>query len=439
MIWRSILSWPVAAMAILAVSACPELNSYGQEVGNTVAEKTETGSTAITDDEPAMLTIGSKAPNLDIEHWVSNGNGAFQKVTSIESGKVYVVEFWATWCGPCIGSMPHLAETQKKYADKGVQIISVSDEEIAIVNGFLEKEFEGPGENAPKTYGELTSVYCLTCDPDGSVEKDYFRAAGQSGIPCCFIVGKTGLVEWIGHPMEMDTPLGEVVGGTWDRETFAVAFRKEQESAIMEMKLTALMQDGDTEGALALIAKARTDAAGDKDRLEMLGDMEFQIKARPAFEKLQAGNMKEGLEMLDALIATATPAQKAQISMIRFSVMMQQRDFPAAAKALTEMANAENADPQMLNQITWTLFEMSQGDSGFDGALMEAATAASEKAAALAPDDGSILDTWAHLLHKQGKLDQAIEVQTKAMANPGPAAAEIKAFLDQLIKEKADK
>jgi len=50
--------------------------------------------------EGPMLTIGSKAPSIDVEHWVSDGNGKFKPVTEFEADKVYVVEFWATWCGP---------------------------------------------------------------------------------------------------------------------------------------------------------------------------------------------------------------------------------------------------------------------------------------------------------------------------------------------------
>ena len=72
--------------------------------------------------------LDREAPALDIEHWIQDGNGFFKPVKKFEAGKVYVIEFWATWCGPCIASMPHLAELQNKYRGRDVQVISVSDE-----------------------------------------------------------------------------------------------------------------------------------------------------------------------------------------------------------------------------------------------------------------------------------------------------------------------
>ena len=112
--------------------------------------------------EENLLTIGSVAPPLDIEHWLSDGHGKFGEVTNFESGKVYVVEFWATWCGPCVASMPHLAELQESFADQDVQIISVSNEDLDTVNSMLSRNYKGPDDDGPSTYGELTSAYCLT-------------------------------------------------------------------------------------------------------------------------------------------------------------------------------------------------------------------------------------------------------------------------------------
>ena len=62
------------------------------------------------------------------------------------------------------------------------------------------------------------------------------QAAGQNGIPTAFLVGKTGLIEWIGHPMTMDKPLAQVVAGDWDRSAFAEQF-------IAKQKMDAGMQN----------------------------------------------------------------------------------------------------------------------------------------------------------------------------------------------------
>jgi len=78
------------------------------------------------------LVVGSIAPKLNVEHWVQNGSGKFPKVTDFKSGRVYVVEFWATTCGPCVQSMPHLAELQTNYAVAAIDgyIAKISDRRI---------------------------------------------------------------------------------------------------------------------------------------------------------------------------------------------------------------------------------------------------------------------------------------------------------------------
>src|SRR5690606_31445154 len=91
------------------------------------------------DDAPAQpemtLYVGDKAPDITVSKWVKG-----DPVTGFEKGKTYVVEFWATWCGPCRESIPHLTELQKAYKDK-VRFIGVSVGEFnqADVEPFVQK------------------------------------------------------------------------------------------------------------------------------------------------------------------------------------------------------------------------------------------------------------------------------------------------------------
>ena len=64
---------------------------------------------------------GKPAPKLALKKWINS------KPLSLENlkGKIVVLDFWATWCGPCIRSIPHTNEMMEKYADKGVVFIGV--------------------------------------------------------------------------------------------------------------------------------------------------------------------------------------------------------------------------------------------------------------------------------------------------------------------------
>ena len=338
------------------------------------------------------LKIGSKAPTIEIEHWVSNGEGKFKPVKKFEKGKVYIVEFWATWCGPCIAAMPHISELQDKYAKKGLQVISVSDEDLETVEEFLERDVRGKD----MTYGELTKNYCLTTDPDQSVYGDYMEAAGQNGIPTAFIVGKSGLIEWIGHPMEIDEPIEQVLTDQWDREAYLKKLEEEEKAQ------RALQQ------ALRKIDRA-----------------------------MQSGDTDEAVEILDELIEGSEGIMQDRFRVMRVQLMLEVGDDRAAA-AFAEYADSKKDQPMLLNQMAWTVVEMKQQDEASDE-LLKAATVAAQNAVESSPNDGAILDTLGHLLYYSGELDQAIEVQTRAVENAGDMKDEIAPLLKKMLKEKAEK
>lgn len=339
------------------------------------------GLGSVAQAEP-KLTIGSVAPELNIEHWVTDGKGAFKPVTKFENGKIYIVEFWATWCGPCIMSMPHLAELQKKYADKGVHLISVSDEDLDTVNEFLDQHLEEgfvkeDAKDAPKTFRELTNAYSLTTDPDGSVSETYMGAAELSTIPHAFIVGKDQKIEWIGHPATMDEVLAEVVEGKWDRDAFLVKYNTQKQVEGIFSKITVAMRGNKFDEALKSIDEA-----------------------------------------IDKLAKAKITDFDGPLQITRYQVLMSDKKFAAQQSAAFDkvLKIAENS-PEEVNGLAWIIYEAAENETVTDKALIKKARVAAEAAAAKLEvgDQPDVLDTVAHLLYKEGDVAGALKVQQKAV------------------------
>jgi len=200
------------------------------------------------------LSVGSSAPPITVSGWVKG-----EPVERLDPAKTYVVEFWATWCGPCRTSIPHLTELQKKYKDRGVTFLGVSvwEQDQEKVEPFV-KEM---GDKMAYTVA-LDDVAKGEKGNEGKMAKAWMQAANQNGIPAAFLV-KDAKIYWIGHPMSLDEPLEKIVAGNWDLETAARDYReaeaRKQKLQAIYTKVAQSMRSGKPKEALAAIDEAITE------------------------------------------------------------------------------------------------------------------------------------------------------------------------------------
>ena len=361
---------------------------------------------AFQDDSGPSLTVGSVAPELDVEYWLSRGaENKFPKVTKFEPGKIYVVEFWATWCPPCIASMPHLSQLQDKYTDS-VQIVSISDESLETVEGFLLRKVR---DDPSKTYAELTKNYCLTADPDESSHVAYTQAAEVPGIPTAFLIGKTGKIEWIGHPMEIDEPLELVVKDKFD----AVAYQKKQaerEKRMLELQTAVgevleLAQTGKSDEALTKLDAVIADAQDDEKRsLEYLKVSILGSVGKPDL----------AVKQVEKMLSNADEEEMIELKMLKFQIMVSEA-MPGAEKMFFEVAEFAK-DPELQNSIAWSVVQMNLEGAVVSSEVVAKARALADAAVAAQPIP-DILETQAHLVFMQGDVEKAIAIQKRALAD----------------------
>jgi len=355
---------------------------------------------AETEKPAKTLTIGSPAPALDVEHWVQDGNGFFKPVTEFKPGNVYVVEFWATWCGPCISSMPHLAELQEKMRGQNVQIISISDEPLETVESFLNRETRNKaGEQT--TFAAITAAYCLTTDPDRSSHEDYMEAANQPGIPTAFIVGKDGKIEWIGHPMEMDEPLDQVVAGTWDRVEFAEVLIAKQKLGETIQTLSRLANQGKFTEAIAVV-----DAELEK---KLPNEIQGQLVSIKYQIKLMGGMIDDEVAAFIRKRIASAQGNAIGVAQVAVQLMQVAQQTPAVAE-----------QPAMKTLIGETVVALQAEVAGAEKQIQPL-----------------LLDTIAHLQAATGDLDAAIVSQEAAVAAADERSkARLSNYLEELKAAK---
>jgi thiol-disulfide isomerase/thioredoxin len=137
------------------------------------------------------LAVGDARPTLDFTFL----DGARAPTWDDLKGKVVVVDFWATWCAPCIAAFPKLNELERAFRGRDVVFLSVSYEPARWVRDFLAKH---PLETRVATDNDFAT----------------FKAFNAWGIPAVYVFDGSGRIVAVVHPTKLDaTVIDAALGG----------------------------------------------------------------------------------------------------------------------------------------------------------------------------------------------------------------------------------
>lgn len=128
------------------------------------------------------VKVGDPAPAIKLDSLIPDQPVA----ATLEAlkGKVVVLEFWATWCGPCVDAIPHLNELVEKFAGRPIEFLSVTDEEAGVVEAFLKKKpIRG----------------WVGFDRSKAMSKQY----GFEAIPDTVLIDASGKLAGVAHPAQL--------------------------------------------------------------------------------------------------------------------------------------------------------------------------------------------------------------------------------------------
>ncbi len=206
---------------------------------------------AIALERNMVLGLESPAPPIKVENWLRG-----QPLTSFQPGKVYIVEFFATWCAPCVAALSHLVQLQEKYRDSGVEVLGIAARERA----------QTPDEARSKLDAWLTEKlpklnYRIGLDYTREMDKLWMDPSFSIGIPTSFVVDRDGHIAFIGFPTQLDDVLPKILSGSWRSSDEAKAADAEriatgERTMPILAKLTPAMKAQDWAKALSAVEEA---------------------------------------------------------------------------------------------------------------------------------------------------------------------------------------
>ncbi|MBT8777311.1 thioredoxin-like domain-containing protein [Akkermansia muciniphila] len=289
-----------------------------------------------------------------------------------EKDKVYIFEFWATWCGPCLAAMPHMEQLHQAFKDNprmqiiGVNVMDRKTPEVL-------KEFI---KNRPAPLN-----YTMAVDVDGKKTREkWLEPLKVNGIPHAFAV-KNGRLIWRGHP-----------------------------SQLSEKTMQAMLKP---DFSAASLAAKGPDA----------GAREWQ-HYRETSQKVRELVEKDGKLGAQALLKQVQDSGKfpqdqvIQLKMIPFLVLAEQGKFEEAQSVLSDVSREYPDDYRVQIDIAGTLMEGKSVPAGkMDAALVERCLNRCIEISRKSNKEASL--PWrmmAELRERQGNMKEALQDMEKALS-----------------------